>query len=112
VFEPIPEPTERIATAVMDAAFKVHRALGPGLLESVYETCVCHELRKCDVPFQRQVSLPITYDGVSLDTGLRLDLLVANLVVVELKAVESMIPLYEAQVLTYLKLANKRLGLR
>ena len=95
----------------MDAAFKVHRTLGPGLLESVYEVCLCHELAKQKIAFQKQLSLPIVYDGVRLDAGLRLDLLVADVVIVELKAVEKMNPLYEAQLLTYLKLTGKRVGL-
>lgn len=95
----------------MDAAFKVHRALGPGLLESVYEICLCHELAKQNVPFEKQVSLPVIYEGIRLDAGLRLDLLVAGQVIVELKVVEKMIPLYDAQLLTYLKLSGKRLGL-
>ncbi len=111
VFEPIADETERVAKLVMDAAFKVHRALGPGLLESVYEICVCHELAKQNVPFERQISLPVLYDGVRLDADLRLDLLVAGIVVVELKAVEKISPLHEAQLLTYLKLSGKRLGL-
>ncbi len=111
MFEPIAAETERVATQVMDAAFKVHRALGPGLLESVYEICLCHELAKQNVPFEKQLSLPVVYDGIRLDAGLRLDLLVADVVIVELKAVERMSPLYEAQLLTYLKLSGKRLGL-
>jgi len=110
-FQPIPEETERVAAAVLDAAFQVHRNLGPGLLESVYEVCLCRELSNRNVPFQCQAALPIVYDGVRLDAGLRLDLLVADLVVVELKSVEKMIPLFEAQLLTYLKLSGKRLGL-
>jgi GxxExxY protein len=111
MFEPIPPATEEVAAAVMDAAFQVHRTLGPGLLESVYEVCLCHELSKRHIAFQRQATLPVVYDGMRLDTGLRLDLLVADAVVVELKAVEKMSPLYEAQLLTYLRLAGKRLGL-
>lgn len=111
MFEPISQEAERVVTQLMDAAFKVHRELGPGLLESVYEVCLCHELKKQGVPFEKQVSLPVVYDGTRLDAGLRLDLLVANLVVVELKAVEKLIPLYDAQLLTYLKLSGKRLGL-
>ena len=111
MYEPIPPETERTAALVIEAAFRVHRALGPGLLESVYEACLCHELTKLGVPFQRQVDLPIVYDGKRLESGLRIDVLVANCVEVELKAVETMIPLYEAQMLTYLKLTNQRLGL-
>jgi len=110
-FDPIPERTEQLATGVMDAAFCVHRALGPGLLESVYEVCMCHELAKRHIPFQSQISLPIMYEDVRLDAGLRLDLLIDNQLIVELKAVERLIPLYEAQLLTYLKLTGHRLGL-
>jgi len=109
--KPIPEEVERIAKAVLDAAFAVHKALGPGLLESVYEICLCHELAKRAIPFRSQVALPIIYDGVRLDAGLRLDLLVAECVIVELKAVEKSNPLFEAQLLTYLKLTGHRLGL-
>lgn len=104
------EMTEKLAAAIVDAAFKVHHALGPGLLESVYETCLCHELSTRKIAFERQVSLPIVYDGVSLDAGLRLDILVADCIVVEIKAVERFIPLFEAQLLTYLKLTNLELG--
>jgi GxxExxY protein len=96
---------------VLDAAFEVHRRLGPGLLESVYEVCLCHELAKRRISFQSQVSLPVLYDSIRLDAGLRLDLLVEDQLVVELKAVEKLIPLHEAQLLTYLKLSGKRLGL-
>jgi len=109
--EPIPEETEKIATAILDCAFKVHRTLGPGLLESVYEICTCHELKKQGIEFESQVFLPVLYDGIKLDSGLRLDLLVAKQVIVELKAVEKMNPLFEAQVMTYLKLTGLRLGL-
>lgn len=109
--EPIPDETERLATQVLDGAFAVHRALGPGLLEGVYETCLCHELSKRGIQHQRQVAMPIVYDGISLETGLRLDILVDNCLIVELKAVEKTIPLYAAQLLTYLKLTHIRLGL-
>jgi GxxExxY protein len=111
MFEPTSEQTEQIAATVLDAAFQVHRALGPGLLESVYEVCLCRELTKRNISFQCQPSLPVIYDGELLEAGLRLDLLVADSVIVELKSVEKMIPLYEAQLLTYLKLSRKRLGL-
>jgi GxxExxY protein len=110
-FEPIPERTEAVAHAVVEAAYRVHSALGPGLLESVYETCLCHELRKHEVPFKAQLTLPVIYDGIALDAGLRLDLLVEELVIVELKAIEKTLPVHEAQLLTYLKLSKKRLGL-
>ncbi|NOY41953.1 MAG: GxxExxY protein [Planctomycetes bacterium] len=111
MYEPIPKETERIAGLVIEAAFRVHRALGPGLLESVYETCLCHELSKMGVSFQRQSELPITYDGQKLKSGLRIDVFAADCVIVELKAVEKIIPLFEAQTLTYLKMTKQRLGL-
>lgn len=109
--EPIPERTEWVATQLVDAAYKVHKALGPGLLESVYEACLCHELTKRGIPFRRQLELPVVYDGIRLDAGLRLDLLVDECVIVELKAVEKHNSLFEAQLLTYLKLTGHRLGL-
>ena len=110
-FEPIPERTEDVVRQVMDAAFAVHRALGPGLLESVYEICLCHELSKRGLRFQHQVGLPVVYDGVRLEAGLRLDVVVEECVIIEIKAVEKTIPLYEAQLLTYLKLTGVRVGL-
>ena len=108
---PIPAATEAVAKHVLDAALAVHKNLGPGLLESVYEACICHELGKRGVPFQRQVALPVLYDGAQLDAGLRLDLLVADCLIVELKAVDRDNPLFQAQLLTYLKLTGHRLGL-
>lgn len=111
MIEPLPEKIEVAASAVMDAAFRVHRALGPGLLETVYEVCLAHEMRKAGVSFQQQLHVPINYDGLRFDTGLRLDLLVDDSVIVELKAIEKLLPVHEAQVLTYLKLSNKRLRL-
>ena len=111
MFAPVSEATERVVTAVLDAAFQIHRELGPGLLESVYEACMRLELTQRRIPFQSQLALPVVYNGVRLEAGLRLDLLVAESVIVELKAVEKMSPLYEAQLLTYLKLSNHRLGL-
>lgn len=107
---PISEQEERIATNIVDSAYAVHRALGPGLLESVYEACFCHELKKHGVSFRRQVVVPIVYDGLTFDEGMRLDVLVENLIVVELKAAESSNPVYTAQLLTYLRLTKKRLG--
>jgi len=95
----------------VDAAFKVHKTLGPGLLESVYEVCLCYELSKRGLKFKRQLELPIVYDGVRLNAALRLDLVVEECLVVELKAVEKHLPLFEAQLLTYLKLTGHRLGL-
>ena len=108
--EPIPHEAERSASAVVEAAFRVHRALGPGLLESVYETCLCHELATMGVPFQRQLDLPVHYGSVRLDSGLRLDLVVGGQVVVEVKAVDELTDVHRAQLLTYLKLTTHRVG--
>ena len=109
--ESIPAETDWVAKQVVDAAFSVHSGLGPGLLESIYETCLAHELTKRDLKVERQVVLPIIYDSLRLDAGLRLDVVVADCVVVELKAVESLLPVHRAQLLTYLKLSGYRLGL-
>lgn len=109
--EPIPHETERLARIVVDCAFRVHSNLGPGLLESVYEVCLAHEMHKAELPFEKQVSLPVVYDHIRLDAGLRLDFLVGRAVIVELKAVESLLPIHQAQLLTYLKLTGHRLGL-
>ncbi len=109
--EPIPEEIEELATKALDAAFKVHRTLGPGLLESVYEHCVCRELEKVGLPFARQVVLPVFYDGIRIESGLRLDIHVNNRLIIELKAVEEVLPIHEAQLFTYLKLTGNRLGL-
>lgn len=100
----------RIAKEVVDAAFKVHSTLGAGLLESVYETCLAHELSKRGLKIQTQVAFPIVYDEVRLDAGLRIDLVVERQLIVEIKAVEMMPPVFEAQLLTYLKLTKIRLG--
>ena len=110
-FQPIDESLEAVAREVIDSALKVHQTLGPGLLESVYETCLCYEIGKRGVTFARQLPVSITYDELQIDAGLRLDILVEGGLIVELKAVEEMKPLFEAQLLTYLKLSGKRLGL-
>ena len=109
-FAPISDEEERIATAIVAAAYAVHSALGPGLLESIYEVCFCHELTKRGLHFQRQVAVPIVYDGITFDEGLRLDVLVGDLVICELKAVQTMHPVFLAQILTQLKLTGKRIG--
>ena len=101
---------ETLATAVVNGAFAVHKFLGPGLLESVYERCLCFELAKREVPHVRQVRLPLVYEGVEIAHGLRVDLLVDGLLICELKAVEVMVPLYLAQILTQLRLADLHLG--
>jgi GxxExxY protein len=109
--EPIAERVERIAREVVDAAFRIHSTLGPGLLESVYETCLRHDLTRRGLSLRQQVALPIVYEGLRLDAGLRLDLLIEEDLIVEIKAIEKILPVHEAQLLTYLKLAQKRLGL-
>lgn len=101
----------KISEIVIGCAIKVHKALGPGLLESTYEVCLVHELNKAGLKVQSQVALPVIYDGIKLDAGYRIDLLVEDLVIVELKAVDSLLPIHEAQLLSYLKLSNKKLGL-
>jgi GxxExxY protein len=109
-YEPIPEEDERIGKLIVDAAYVVHRALGPGLLEAVYEVCFCHELENRGLKADRQVPVPIVYDGLTFDEGFRMDVFVNERVVCELKAVEKVHPVVEAQLLTYLKLTNRRLG--
>ena len=96
---------------IIGCAIKVHRVLGPGLLESAYEVCLVHELRKAGLKAERQVALPVIYEGLRLDADYFIDILVEDTVVLELKSVEHLLPIYEAQLLTYLKLANKKLGL-
>ena len=96
---------------VIGAAIEVHRALGPGLLESAYEECLAHELELRGLYFQRQVPLPIIYKSVRLECGYRIDIAVENLIILELKTVEKLLPIHDAQLLTYLKLTNKKLGL-
>ena len=108
---PLPPDLGPLSHVIVDAAFKVHKTLGPGLLESVYERCLRHEFRCRGVPFQSQLSQPVLYDGVSIEAGLRIDLIVDGRIIVELKAVEVMHPIYTAQLLTSLKLTGLRLGL-
>ncbi|MDQ6997835.1 MAG: GxxExxY protein [Mariprofundus sp.] len=100
-----------LSRKVLDAAMIVHTALGPGLLESAYEHCLLYELRKHGIHAMTQVQLPIIYDNQHIDAGYRIDMLVENRIIVELKAVERLLPIHEAQLLSYLKLADKRLGL-
>ncbi len=110
VYLPIPPGVEKVGKAVLDAAFKVHTSLGPGLMESAYEVCHAYELRQSGLQVQTQVVLPISYEDVKIDAGYRIDMLVKNCVIVELKVVEKMTPLHEAQLLTYMKLSKVRLG--
>ena len=100
-----------VTDQIIGAAIEVHRALGPGLLESAYEECLCRELSLRELTFQRQLPLPVEYKGVKLDCGYRIDVVVENSVILELKCVEHLLPVHEAQLLTYLRLANRRVGL-
>jgi GxxExxY protein len=102
---------DRLTEKVIGLAIEVHRQLGPGLLESAYEECLCLELSEASLAFRRQVPLPITYKSVQLDCGYRLDLVIEDQLILELKAVEGLLPIHEAQVLTYLKLSGIRTGL-
>ncbi len=108
--EPLPAATERVGRAVLDAAFAVHKALGPGLLESVYEACLAEELQQAGLVVERQAALPITYGKVRMDVGYRLDLLVERAVVVEIKSIDALASIHTAQVLTYLRFSDVRLG--
>jgi|SRR5882672_7907209 len=105
------ERNNQISGMVVDTAMKVHTALGPGLLESAYAICLTHELVKRGVKVNREVALPVVYEGLKLDAGYRLDMVVEDTVVVELKAVEAFAPIHQAQLLSYLKLSGKPIGL-
>jgi GxxExxY protein len=109
-FIPIPDELDAIGKLIVDAAYTVHKNLGPGLLEKVYEICFCHELGKRNLSYQRQIDIPIFYDNLIFDEGLRLDVLIENEIICELKAIETVNPVWEAQVLSHLKLTNRRLG--
>ena len=109
-FDPVPREVEELASKTVEAAFRVHRTLGPGLLESVYEAALCHELPKMGVCFAQQMVLPVKYDGLLLPAGLRLDLWVNRQIVIEIKSVERVLPVHKAQLLTYIKLSESRLG--
>ncbi len=101
----------RVTDKIIGAAIEVHRQLGPGLLESTYEKCLIFELQRIGLVVEPQVELPVAYKGMKIDAGYRIDLLVEKSVIVELKAVESILPVHEAQILTYLKLSGNKLGL-
>lgn len=109
-YEPLSEKEEIIAQKIVDSAYTVHKKLGPGLLEKIYEVCFCHEIAKRGLQYQRQIDLPIFYDGIKFEEGLRLDVLVEELVICELKAREEPNPVWEAQLLSHLKLTKKRRG--
>lgn len=100
-----------ITQGIIGAAIEVHKILGPGLLESAYEECLCHELSLRRIPFERQKPLPVAYKGIRLECGYRLDLLVDSMVVVEVKSVEQLLPVHKAQMLSYLKLGKWSIGL-
>ena len=104
------EHLNKLSKIILDSSIEVHRNLDPGLLESVYGVCLCKELNLRDINLQRQVSLPVEYKNEKLDADFRIDVLVENEIIIELKAVEFLLPVHEAQLLTYLKLADKRLG--
>jgi GxxExxY protein len=104
-------PESELTSRIILAAVEVHRHLGPGLLESTYETCLCRELTLQGIDFERQPELPVTYKGEDLDCGYRADLVIQDRVILELKAVDKILPIHEAQLLTYLKLSQKKVGL-
>jgi GxxExxY protein len=107
---PLTERENWLAQEIVNIAFSIHIALGPGLLESVYQKCFCYELSKREIPFKTQQLVEITYDNLAIDDGLRLDIIVDDLIIIELKAQENSHPVWEAQLLSYLKLTGKRLG--
>jgi len=108
--KPLTEREKWLASQIVDIAITIHRFLGPGLLESIYEKCFCYELSKRNIPFVKQKCIELVYDSLIIDDGLRIDILVDDLIVVELKAQEVYHPVWEAQLLSYLKLTDKRLG--
>lgn len=109
-FLPLTEREQWLGAEIIDMAISIHKSLGPGLLESVYEECFCYELDKRGLPFFRQQSFDIYYDNLVIQKGLRIDILVDDLIIIELKAQEVAHPIWSAQLLSYLKLTNKRLG--
>jgi GxxExxY protein len=109
-FQPLSQEEEAIGKAIVNAAYIVHKELGPGLLEKVYEVCFCHVLARNGYNVQRQLIVPIVFEDMVLDESLRLDVLVNNLVICELKALETVNPVWEAQILSHLKLTKRRLG--
>lgn len=109
-YSPLSNEEEKIGKAIVNAAYEVHKELGPGLLEKIYEICFCHVLTKNGYEVKRQLNIPITFDNLIFEEGLRLDVLVNDLVICELKAVETVNPVWEAQILSHLKLTGKRLG--
>jgi len=105
------DETNALTHRVIGLAMRVHTRLGPGLLEQAYKICLCHELDRAGIPYDHEAALPLNYDGTRLDCGYRADLIVANQVILELKSIERILPLHEAQLLTYLRLSGCRVGL-
>jgi len=110
MYKEVTEEEDRIGREIVNAAFLVHKELGPGLLEKVYEVCFCHILKQKGFDIRRQIDIPIVFHGIVFEEGLRLDVMVNDLVICELKALENVNPVWEAQLLSHLKLTNKRLG--
>lgn len=110
MYSTLSEKEEFLGSQIVDAAYKVHKELGPGLLEKIYEACLCHGLEKKGIPYKRQVELPFFYDNKKFEEGLRMDVLVDNMIICELKAVETVNPLWKAQLISHLKLSKLRLG--
>lgn len=104
------EYEECLCSEIVDCAFKVHNNLGPGLLEKIYEVCFCHELKKKGVKYQRQVELPVFYDDLKFDESLRMDVFVEEIIICEIKAVETVNPLWQAQIMSHLKLSQNHIG--
>ena len=105
------EDINQLTYQIIGCAYEVHKTLGPGLLESTYETCLCYELEKAGIKYEKQKELMINYKGVRLDNGYRIDILVENDIIIELKSVEALLPVHTAQIMTYIKLSKKRIGL-
>ena len=108
---PMPYEKDLLTDQIIGVAIEVHRHLGPGLLESAYEECLCYELTQSAIPFKRQVPLPVVYKSVRLDCGYRIDVLIDDRLILELKAIERLMPIHDAQVLTYMRLSGIRTGL-
>lgn len=104
------EKEEWLCKEIVDAAYMVHKGLGPGLLEKVYEACLCHELKKKNIAYRRHVDLPIYYDGIVFDEGLRMDVLIEDFIICEIKAVDTVNPVWQAQILSHLKLTGNNIG--
>jgi GxxExxY protein len=109
-YSPVDNKTEEIGKSILDAAYQVHSTLGPGLLESVYESCLVHEQHLRNINTKSQITLPVVYKGITVDSGYRLDILVEDYNIVEIKSTDGINPVHRSQLVTYLKLTNKRLG--